>query len=174
MMNLKHFRPYVPEKSAYQNALYLRAESGEDWYECQAYFEEDTIKIAYQADGVIVSAGRDISAMFPTGLSVVEMAANDVPEIDDLIGGGWAFKDGEIVAVVPTNERYIANAEVQKKRLTSQCNDTIATLQDAVDLDMATDKEKASLLEWQKYRVLLMRVDASKAPGVEWPIPPEV
>lgn len=170
MMNLKHFRPYTPEKAAYQNALYLRAESGEDWYECQADFAEDTIKIAYQTDGVIVSACRDVSAMFPTGLSVAELAANDIPEAADLIGGGWAFKDSGIVAVVPTNEQQVANVVVQKNRLMSQCNDTIATLQDAVDFEMATDEEKASLLEWKKYRVLLMRVDTSNP---QWPEMPE-
>lgn len=48
----------------------------------------------------------------------------------------------------------------------------VAILQDAVDLDMATDDEKARLLEWKKYRVLLNRVDATAAPDIVWPAPP--
>ncbi|EHP8466655.1 tail fiber assembly protein, partial [Salmonella enterica] len=42
----------------------------------------------------------------------------------------------------------------------------IAPLQDAVDLDEATDKEKASLLAWKKYRVQVNRVDTSSP---DWP-----
>lgn len=48
-------------------------------------------------------------------------------------------------------------------------NDNITPLQDAVDLDMATDEEKENLLAWKKYRVLIMRVDTSSP---EWPTPP--
>ncbi|MGS6301058.1 MULTISPECIES: tail fiber assembly protein, partial [Enterobacter] len=32
----------------------------------------------------------------------------------------------------------------------------------------------AALTEWKKYRVLLNRVDTSKAPDIDWPVPPEV
>ncbi|EGN1626406.1 tail fiber assembly protein, partial [Salmonella enterica] len=30
----------------------------------------------------------------------------------------------------------------------------------------------AALTEWKKYRVLLMRVDTSKVPEINWPTPP--
>lgn len=46
----------------------------------------------------------------------------------------------------------------------------ISTLQDAVDMEMATAEETVALAEWKKYRVLLMRVNISKP---VWPIPPE-
>lgn len=36
----------------------------------------------------------------------------------------------------------------------------------------ATDYESAALDEWSMYRVLLMRVDSSKAPAIEWPTQP--
>ncbi|EEU6178823.1 tail fiber assembly protein, partial [Salmonella enterica] len=45
----------------------------------------------------------------------------------------------------------------------------IAPLQDAVDLDIATDDEKAQLDEWKKYRVLVNRVDTSNP---DWPAQP--
>ena len=48
-------------------------------------------------------------------------------------------------------------------------NMAIAPLQDAVDMDMATDDETVRLQEWKKYRVLLSRVDSS-AP--DWPLSP--
>ncbi|MBG6243198.1 MAG: phage tail protein [Candidatus Symbiopectobacterium sp. Dall1.0] len=45
-------------------------------------------------------------------------------------------------------------------------------LQDAVDLDMATEAEKTQLVAWKKYRVLLNRVDISTAPDIAWPEAP--
>ncbi|EOV4147095.1 tail fiber assembly protein, partial [Yersinia enterocolitica] len=41
-----------------------------------------------------------------------------------------------------------------------------------VDAGIATQEETSALSEWKKYRVLLMRVDTSKAPDIEWPTPP--
>ncbi|MGS4547690.1 tail fiber assembly protein [Enterobacter roggenkampii] len=32
-------------------------------------------------------------------------------------------------------------------------------------------KKPRHLTEWKKYRVLLMRIDTSKAPAIEWPTP---
>ncbi|EKK4598230.1 TPA: tail fiber assembly protein, partial [Escherichia coli] len=46
--------------------------------------------------------------------------------------------------------------------------------QDAVDAGIATDEETSTLTQWKKYRVLLMRVDTSTAPDIEWPTPPAV
>ncbi|WP_280176249.1 tail fiber assembly protein [Xenorhabdus stockiae] len=83
---------------------------------------------------------------------------------------------GEAMAIVnppPTPEQLAAEAEAQKRYLMSQAAITIAPFQDAVDLDMATKEEKAALLKWKKYRVLLNRVDCSTAPDIVWPEQPE-
>ncbi|MTC35819.1 tail fiber assembly protein [Providencia alcalifaciens] len=71
-----------------------------------------------------------------------------------------------------TKEQHIAEAEQQKQMLLSEATETIAPLQDAVDLDIATDEEIALLKEWKKYRVLLNRVDTSLAPDINWPQKP--
>lgn len=47
----------------------------------------------------------------------------------------------------------------------------IAPLQDAVDLDEATDAETALLKQWKQYRVALNRVDLTQA-APAWPTPP--
>ncbi|MDE9496238.1 tail fiber assembly protein, partial [Xenorhabdus bovienii] len=65
------------------------------------------------------------------------------------------------------------SAEREKQRLMNEARDKIAPLQDAVDLEMATDTEKAGLTEWRKYRVLLNRVDCTTAPDVQWPEQPK-
>ncbi|HFG0111130.1 TPA: tail fiber assembly protein, partial [Escherichia coli] len=45
-------------------------------------------------------------------------------------------------------------------------------VQTVVELEIATEEEKALLAAWKKYRVLLNRVDTSTAPDIEWPTVP--
>lgn len=66
----------------------------------------------------------------------------------------------------------VAAAEQKKNTLRAAADAEISWLQDAVDAGIASDEETALLAEWKKYRVLLMRVDTSKAPDIEWPKPP--
>ncbi|END3616966.1 tail fiber assembly protein, partial [Salmonella enterica subsp. enterica] len=60
----------------------------------------------------------------------------------------------------------LRQAEETKSRLLQMASEKIAPLQDAVDLDIATDDEKAQLDEWKKYRVLVNRVDTTSP---DWP-----
>lgn len=69
----------------------------------------------------------------------------------------------------PTHEQLVSQAEQQKNQLRKAADSEIAWLQDAVDAGIATDEETALLAGWKKYRVLLMRVDVTKAPEIEWP-----
>ncbi|AHF72894.1 hypothetical protein SOPEG_0134 [Candidatus Sodalis pierantonius str. SOPE] len=64
------------------------------------------------------------------------------------------------------------DAPFMKQRRMDEATRAIAPLQDAVDLDMATDAEKAALLAWKKYRVLLNRVDITQVPDIDWPEAP--
>ncbi|MBD2782797.1 tail fiber assembly protein [Xenorhabdus szentirmaii] len=70
-------------------------------------------------------------------------------------------------------EHEIQQTESQKQYRMSQTLNSIAPLQYAVDLDMATDGERAALTAWKKYYVLLNRVDCSAAPDIDWPNAPE-
>lgn len=72
----------------------------------------------------------------------------------------------------PAQEELVAQAERKKASLLQQAANAIAPLQDASDLNIATDDEKQQLTDWKKYRVLLMRIDTSKAPAIEWPTSP--
>lgn len=68
----------------------------------------------------------------------------------------------------PSQEQIVHEASVQKTALMQQANDTISPLQDAIDLDMATESEKQKLIEWKKYRVLLSRTNYNEP----WPDKP--
>ncbi|EBZ2196330.1 tail fiber assembly protein [Salmonella enterica] len=63
----------------------------------------------------------------------------------------------------------LRQAEETKSRLLQMASEKIAPLQDAVDLGLATDDEKAQLDEWKKYRVLVNRVDTLNP---DWPEKP--
>lgn len=78
-----------------------------------------------------------------------------------------------LIDVTPqTHEQLVTAAEQKKTSLRIAADSEIAWRQDAVDAGIATDEEVAALAEWKKYRVLLMRVDTSKAPDIEWPHQP--
>ncbi|MFA9599510.1 tail fiber assembly protein [Citrobacter portucalensis] len=66
-------------------------------------------------------------------------------------------------------EAEISAANATKAALIKTASEHIEPLQDAVDLGMATDDEKARFNAWRKYRVLLARVDTSTAPAIIWP-----
>lgn len=81
-------------------------------------------------------------------------------------GAGWVT---DTVALYTAN---VAEAERQKVALRVVADAEIEWRKDADDSGEATDKEVAELALWRKYRVLLMRVDTSKAPDIEWPTLP--
>ncbi|MFJ3458482.1 tail fiber assembly protein [Scandinavium goeteborgense] len=83
-------------------------------------------------------------------------------------GKGWV-KDAEA-----ERQAGIVFAQEEKVRLTGVATLAIDTLEDAVGLDMATDEEKALLLEWKKYRVLISRIEPADAPDFDWPPLPVV
>ncbi|EFH6041019.1 tail fiber assembly protein [Escherichia coli] len=95
---------------------------------------------------------------------------------DNLCGIGGTYKDGVFTfppAPEVPKEDLINQAEQQKANLIAEASQTISILQDAVDLDMATDEERTQLTTLKKYRVLLSRVDTSKAPDIDWPEEPD-
>ncbi|HBQ7021808.1 TPA: tail fiber assembly protein [Klebsiella pneumoniae] len=102
----------------------------------------------------------------------------EVIEYDDnnIAGIGYIY-DGKLFSRPPLTDEEQAvvdqqNAEsviAMKQTLMDEASLKISILQDAVDLEMATDDEKTRLAAWEKYRVLLNRVDTSTAPDINWP-----
>ena len=118
---------------------------------------------------VIVWDGEDEFTV-PDNLQLI-----NISDISEQPGIGWAYSDGVFTAPLPperSHDELVADAELQKYALLTAANNSIAPLQDAVDLDIATDSEQSQLLAWKKYRVLLNRVDTSAAPDIEWPTQP--
>lgn len=72
----------------------------------------------------------------------------------------------------PVDPLTVAQSEIAQRRAAADA--AIAPLQDAVDLDEATESEASLLKEWKRYRVALNRLpDQPGYPAeIDWPAPP--
>lgn len=84
----------------------------------------------------------------------------------------YLYSDGVFTAPVIEAEDVVFLASSRLAAEMDDANRTIAPLQDAVDISMATDEETARLAEWKKYRVMLSRIDVTAAPDIDWPEKP--
>lgn len=62
----------------------------------------------------------------------------------------------------------------QKGQLLEKAGKAIAPLQDADDLGLATEEERALLLAWKKYRISINRIDVDQGDAITWPEVPNV
>ncbi|EEY5917352.1 tail fiber assembly protein, partial [Escherichia coli] len=79
-------------------------------------------------------------------------------------------KDGAVVKRIYTADEQQQQAESQKAALLSEAESVIQPLERAVRLNMATDEERARLESWERYSVLVSRVDPVNP---EWPEMPQ-
>ncbi|EFD1606335.1 TPA: tail fiber assembly protein [Escherichia coli] len=175
MMHLKNITAGNPKtKEQYQltkrfNIKWLYTEDGKNWYEEQKNFQPDTLKMVYDHNDVIICIEKDVSAINPEGASVVELPDITANRRAD-ISGKWMFKDGAVVKRIYTADEQQQQAESQKAALLSEAESVIQPLERAVRLNMATDEERTRLESWERYSVLVNRVDTAKP---EWPQKPE-
>lgn len=74
----------------------------------------------------------------------------------------------------PLSHQARVNEATNKKRLLIvQASNAIAPLQDAVELGMATEEEKALLTAWKTCRVLANRIRPEEAQDMDWPPTPD-
>ncbi|ROJ16131.1 tail fiber assembly protein [Escherichia coli] len=147
--NAKTLEQYELTKK--HGVIWLYSEDGKNWYEEVKNFQPDTIKIVYDENNIIV---------------VPDITANR--RTDD--SGKWMFKDGAVVKRIYTADEQQQQAESQKAALLSEAESVIQPLERAVRLNMATDEERTRLEAWERYSVLVNRVDTANP---EWPQKPE-
>ena len=115
MVKFENFAIYKPEfKSTEEDEpeyrpdiLYARDKNGRDWYDCQADFSSETLKVMYDDNGVIVCISKDVTAIFPPGFSVAEVAISETPPeaCNDMT---WVYCDGRVI------KRTYSSAEKRK------------------------------------------------------------
>ncbi|WP_194761239.1 tail fiber assembly protein [Pantoea ananatis] len=93
---------------------------------------------------------------------------------------GWHYEDDKFSSPPLTDDQLeeikkskIQNNLSEKDALIRSATVQINILQDAVDLDMATDDEKSILPLWKKYRIIINRIDANTDTLIQWPDQPK-
>lgn len=69
----------------------------------------------------------------------------------------------------PSKEDAILLATMKKQQLMADAEEAIAILARAVKLGMATDAEAEQLEAWERYSVLLSRIDVNPTQKINWP-----
>lgn len=178
MINLKNFNVYLPEDQNKKemadkyNAIFYKSEDGFDWYDSLNKFKEETIKVKYLSDGLIVSAVKDVSKLCPDGGSVAEVES--LP--DNFSLNQWVFNDGKIEPV-PVN--YASKAELKRQSLLVTANSAICLWQTKLLSGKAlTEEQKEKLSVWLDYMDVLEALDFSginnetKYSDIVWPEQP--
>jgi hypothetical protein len=73
---------------------------------------------------------------------------------------------------LPTADKLISQAEDKRSRLRAEADTIIQPLQDASDLEIASEDESRQLIAWKRYRVMLMRVSTQNVEKIIWPDQP--
>ncbi|ECE6263684.1 tail fiber assembly protein [Salmonella enterica subsp. enterica] len=190
--NIKNFRliddPVSRGKTQAEiniGAYFLESDDGQDWYECQSLFSDDTAKIMYDPEGVIWGVVNQpvpqrgntyaVSMLWPVNMSVAEIDAADCP--DDCRGdGSWLYRDGK---VLPVPVDYQAKAETTRQKLLDAANSAIADWRTELALGEISDDDKASLTKWMAYIRELKSLDLTGVSdeatftAIRWPALPQ-
>ncbi|EDI0572074.1 tail fiber assembly protein [Salmonella enterica subsp. enterica serovar Berkeley] len=175
MMHLKNISVGNPKTMAQfqltkrSGVIWLYSEDGKNWYDEQKNFAADTLKIAYDKNGVIVNISKDVSTINPSGLSVVELPNVTANRRADIYGG-WVFDGEKVIKRVYTSEELRQQAEVKKLKLLEEAETVITPLARAVKRGIATDEEQKRLDAWELYSVMVNRVDTANP---DWPESPK-
>ncbi|EAB7296550.1 tail fiber assembly protein [Salmonella enterica] len=166
-------------------AYFLESEDGQDWYECQSLFSDDTAKIMYDPEGVIWGVVNQpvpqrgntyaVSMLWPVNMSVAEIDAADCP--DDCRGdGSWLYRDGK---VLPVPVDYQAKAETTRQKLLNDADNAIKDWRTELTLGIISDENKAALILWMNYINVLKSLDLTDVSdeatftAIRWPALPQ-
>lgn len=97
----------------------------------------------------------------------------DITALSEQPDVNYNYSDGVFSAPFTEAENAVLIANSRLAAEMDKANRTIAPLQDAVDISIATEEEISRLAVWKRYRVALSRIEVSKAPVIEWPVRPK-
>lgn len=181
MQNIKGFKLTAPTQKQLQQfadpagdvPAFLTSADGQDWYECQSQFADDTVKIMYDStnciraivDKPVARRGNTlaVSVFYPLGMSVAELATLPEGCRDD---GSWCFADG----VVSRNPAWhVQRAETSRKQLLAQTRAEMVPLQSAMLLNDITADQVQRLKDLLAYVRELEALDVSEKPIPDYP-----
>ncbi|MGK0158930.1 tail fiber assembly protein [Pseudomonas mosselii] len=125
-----------------------------------------------------MDAGASVSTSFTDGVLLVSVAKEGEPaDLLHSITLHVSVEEAPVPVPVPPQPipaDPLQQAQEEVARLRAIADAVIAPLQDAIDLDEATEAEALRLKEWKRYRVALNRLpDQPGYPtAIDWPAPP--
>lgn len=176
MIHLKNFTQYTPESDEEKNiqekfnAIFMRAETGEDWYSQIDKFDDNSYKVKYDSNNIIVAISQDASALCPLDGSVIEMES--LPQGISL-DGSWEFADGVLKKRQKTIDDLIRDASMEKSNRLNYAQGKIGIWQSELQLGIINDDDKKKLIDWIGYIKKITSIDVNSAPDIEWPPTPE-
>ena len=153
------------------NIIFVRCKSGQDWYESQKLYSPDTMKIVYDEAGRVVSFDTDASKLWPINCWVAEVAASDIPDGMDRLGG-WVYRNGKVEAYKHSAAELQEMAERTRSLLLAKARAFISDWQAELALGILPDNDKVQLVEWMAYIRQLKETDIGNVPESAWPTPP--
>lgn len=134
---------------------------------------------AFDETGALLAFYDTVDSPPPDGVQAVEISDDQWAALLAAQASGKKLvrgDDGLPVAVdppPPTDDEIKTINTNTRDALLAAATLAIAPLQDAVDLDEATDADTALLKQWKQYRVAVNRVDLTQA-SPAWPAAPSV
>ncbi|WP_169924734.1 tail fiber assembly protein [Xenorhabdus mauleonii] len=170
MLNIKNFKEYTPENPKFgENVIYLISDDGQDWYECQKKYRDDTLKVEYYTDGTIVRTSNDVSRLCPYYASVIEIEFEG-----ELYINQYHVDNGKVVKKDAQKLAQEAQLEANriKQELMSDGQQRMQTLHSKLLLGRITEEERQRLNQWLDYVDAVEALDTSSAPDIPWPKQP--
>lgn len=147
-MKLINVRQYIPNTLFLGDGIqYFIDETGKDWFKSLPLFTKKYALVVDPNSSVVCGITEDVSRLYPAGFNVVEVDA--LPAGCDCMGD-WVFDGEKVISRIYTLDELQAQARQKQTRLLEQVARIIAPLQDAIDLDMASEAEKASTAGLEK------------------------
>lgn len=164
MKHYKNFTQYFDSNHPYMKlstgTLLLKCEDSNDWYMCQSSFRNDTVKVVYDDDGVVVDYSTDVYRLVPFNCSVIEFEQSDVPDVD--FKNSYVVVNGKLKKRKPSIEKLKSDFEIEKQKRLSDARNVLQTVEliNKNNMTMSVDQELVS--QWEKYFIELMTTEYSK------------
>ncbi|HBR1086188.1 TPA: tail fiber assembly protein [Klebsiella pneumoniae] len=144
-----------PEKN--EGYAVCRNSAGTAWEQVEDYRGKTLYRVSDQTQAVMYVPGE-----VPEGYTL--LAPDSAYDVWN--GESWVTDNDK------KNAALAVTVAQQKTSLLSRANNEIAWLQDAVDLNQATESEAQRLNDWKTYRIALNRTDLTDPASVSWPSVP--
>lgn len=162
-------KPSTKEQAilAGKGVMFLKDEEGNCWYDVAKQCLEEKLTVVLINDaGTVCGFNADASQMFPNGFSVV--ATKQVPQMLDN-SGMWKF-DGS--AFVYAREKEIDVANQRKTDALTNVGTLLQMYKDILSKEELNPAALEAVPKLEAYRDLLIAVDVTRAPSIDWPSQP--